>query len=138
MNYTITVAPMRDVRVGYRSYIREVLSLGPIEWGAYSWTFNTGETWAALVFDGDEPKLDSFIAWAILTKEIDDKAVVGAYTHPDWRGYGYAAAGVRALLFELRDLKVLAPGETVKAKLDWFPRYKSLAQQCGIKVIQWD
>jgi len=44
---TTMVARMRDLPVGLRARMRE-LSLGPIKWGAWSWTFHDGSCWRRL------------------------------------------------------------------------------------------
>lgn len=66
----VVTAPMREHPVGWRQRMRE-LSLGPVGWGIWSWTFGDGSTYAAVAVDKGQ-----LFGWAGLTCEVDLAPVV--------------------------------------------------------------
>lgn len=119
-----------------RARIRE-MSLGPIAWGSWSWTFHDGSCWVALAFEGDEPVPRRLLAWAALTKETDRLPVIGAYTHLDWRRLGLAERAVDALLGHVVGGGHLAPGDEVFASTWRWPRWHGLLERHGLRCVTW-
>ena len=128
----IEIAKMSDLPVGHRQRIRE-LSLGPIAWGAWSWTFQDGSCWAAVGFDGDE-----VIGWSACTFEVDMLPVVGAFVAPSWRGRGTGSVLVTTLLRYLGGRRMIAPGAEIFNSTWRFPAYDGLIESCGFKSRRWE
>jgi GNAT superfamily N-acetyltransferase len=133
---TITVSRMRDIPVGLRARMRE-LSLGPIKWGAWSWTFHDGSCWAALAFDGDVTDHASLVGWAALTMEVDVLPVVGVYVHEAQRGRGVALTLVSSLLNALIAEKVLEPGGKLFNSSWRWSKYAKVIEGCGLRSLKW-
>lgn len=133
---TVVVSRMRDVPVGIRSRMRE-LSLGPIKWGAWSWTFHDGSCWAAIAYDGSELTLDSVVGWAALTMEVDLLPVVGVYVEEKQRGRGFALTLVSSLLNALLADGVLSPGATVYNSSWRWSKYAKIIEGCGLRSVKW-
>jgi GNAT superfamily N-acetyltransferase len=131
VKHHITVSAMRDVPVGLRSRMRE-LSLGPIAWGAWSWTFHDGSCWAALAFDRD-----ALVGWAALTEETDVLPVVGVYVAETHRGRGLAATLMTTLLRSLLGARVLAPGAQVYNSSWRWSKYAKIIESCGLRSLAW-
>jgi GNAT superfamily N-acetyltransferase len=128
----ISISKMSDVAVGHKVRIRQ-LSLGPISWGAWSWTFSDGSTWAALGFDGD-----TMIGWAILTMEIDVLPVIGAFTDERHRGQGIGATLASALLRSLVESGELYPGAAVFASTERWKRWHEVVESAGLRCLTWE
>lgn len=133
---TITVARMRDLPVGIRSRMRE-LSLGPVKWGAWSWTFHDGSCWAALAFDGPESTVGALVGWAALTMEVDLLPVVGVYVAESQRGRGVALTLVSSLLNALLAEGVLEPGAKLFNSSWRWSKYAKVIEACGMRSLRW-
>ena len=128
----IRTGRMREVPVGWRMAIRD-LSLGPVAWGAWSWTFHDGSCWAALGFTPDE----RLIGWALLTCETDLLPVVAAYVHPTHRGHGLATELLTVLLRGLIQAGDLHEGDRVFASLHRWKKYETVLGDLGLEAVQW-
>ncbi len=133
---TITVSRMRDIPVGLRARMRE-LSLGPIAWGFWSWTFHDGSCWAALAFDGDETREASLVGWAALTEETDVLPVVGVYVDESHRGRGLATTLMSSLLQALIAEGVLVRGARVFNSSWRWAKYAKVIESCGLRSLAW-
>lgn len=133
---TITVAPMRDIPVGLRARMR-TLSLGPIAWGFWSWTFQDGSCWAALMFDGDATREDALIGWAALTEEMDMLPVVGVFVAEEHRRRGHANALMTTLLQRLVAEGVLGQGDAVFNSSWRWSKYDKVIESCGLRSLAW-
>lgn len=133
---TISVSRMRDVPVGLRARMRE-LSLGPIKWGAWSWTFHDGSCWAALAFDGDGTSHDALVGWCALTMEVDVLPVIGVYVAESQRGRGVALTLVSSLLNALLADDVLQPGAKVFNSSWRWSKYAKVIESCGLRSLKW-
>jgi hypothetical protein len=127
---------MSEVPVGIRARMRE-LSLGPIAWGAWSWTFHDGSCWAAIAYDGSEQTIETVVGWAALTMEVDLLPVVGVYVSEKQRGRGFALTLVSSLLNALIADEVLAPGAQVYNSSWRWPKYAAVIEGCGLRSIKW-
>ena len=117
--------------VGHRQRIRE-LSLGPVAWGAWSWTFQDGSCWACLAFDGED-----LAGWSAVTLEIDMLPVVGVYVAESYRRQGLGSLLLTTLLRYLLGCKVLSPGvEIFNSSWRW-SAYDELIQSCGLRSRKW-
>lgn len=133
---TITVARMRDLPVGLRARMRE-LSLGPIRWGAWSWTFHDGSCWAALAFDGSESTVESLVGWCALTMEVDVLPVIGVYVDEAQRGRGFALTLVSSLLNALIAEHVLEIGGKIFNSSWRWSKYAATIEACGLRSLKW-
>lgn len=125
----ILISRMADLDPKERARIR-TLSLGPVPWGAWSWTFHNGSCWAALAYaDG------VMIAWAILTREADEVPVIGAYVHPDHRRTGLGEQVVDALLAELRRSGDLNMGDVVFASTWRWSKWSPILERHGLRCV---
>ncbi len=126
--------PMRDVPVGWRFSMRK-LSLGPIAWGAWCWTFYDGSTWTAIGFsDADRTDL---IGWAALTMETDVLPVVGVFVREDCRKRGIGRTLVTNLLHFLISDGDLYPGAAVFASTQRWPKWAEVVESCGLRCLTW-
>ncbi len=133
---TITVSRMRDLPVGLRARMR-TLSLGPIAWGFWSWTFHDGSCWAALAFEGGETSEANLVGWAALTEETDVLPVVGVFVDEAHRGKGLASALMTTLLQGLVSSHVLEKGAAVFNSSWRWSRYDSVIEACGLRSLAW-
>ena len=133
---TITVSRMRDLPVGLRAKMRE-LSLGPIPWGFWSWTFQDGSCWAALCFVGGETTEDTLVGWAAVTFETDLLPVVGVYVSDAVRGHGIGQVLVSTLLQSMVNSGVLAVGDTVFCSMARWSKYDAVIRLCGLRPTLW-
>lgn len=122
---------MANLAVGHRQRIRD-LSLGPVPWGAWSWTFQDGSCWAALGFEGGE-----MVGWAALTMEVDTLPVIGAFVAEPARGRGIGTTLVTTLLSRLVGLRVLERGAQVFNSTWRFPAYDAIIAGCGLHSVPW-
>lgn len=133
---TISVSRMAALPVGLRAKMRQ-LSLGPIAWGAWSWTFHDGSCWAALGFLGGETAEDQLVGWAALTLETDVLPVVGVYVDPAHRGIGLASQLVTTLLQSLINSDVVSRGDAVFNSTWRWPKYDNIVEACGLRSVPW-
>lgn len=133
---TITFSRTHKLPVGLRARMRE-LSLGPVPWGSWSWTFQDGSCWAALCFTGGETDEDTLIGWAMLTMEVDILPVVGVFVHESCRGQGIGKLLVSSLLQSLIAAGKLQPGDTVYNSSMRWPVYEKVIESCGLRSALW-
>jgi len=129
---TIITGYMRELPVGYKTRMRE-LTLGPIAWGMWSWTFHDGSTRAAVLVGPDR----DIQAWASLTPEVDLLPVIGVYVPEELRGAGLAAQLVRTLLLDCLATKVLSPGDAIYAATQRWSAYPAVIASCGLVCRPW-
>lgn len=138
MNVRSTIlAPMRDIQVGRRIRMRQ-LSLGSKvgrSWGAWSWTFCDGSTWANIGFS--DTAQEDMIGWASVTFETDLLPVVACYVRSDCRGHGIACGLVTNLLYFLISEGVLYPGAALFASTQRWPRWTEVVESCGLRCLTW-
>ncbi len=132
---TIITSRMRDLPVGLRVGIR-ALSLGPIAWGGWAWTFHDGSCWAALAFDGHVSS-ETMLGWCVLTMETDTLPVIGAYVHEDARGQGLGESMATALLQYLLAHRELYPGAAIFAATQRWPKWTQVIERCGLRCLTW-
>lgn len=132
MMRTLVIGKIHELPVGWRTRLRE-LTLGPVAWGIWSWTFHDGSTWAAVLIEDDEPQ-----AWAALTLQTDVLPVVGCYVPEARRGRGEGVELVRALLTHLVEHdRVLSRGSAVFASTWRWPKYVELLESVGLRCLEW-
>lgn len=113
------------------------LSLGPIAWGFWSWTFQDGSCWAARCHEGGETTEESMIGWAALTMEMDMLPVVGVYVAAEHRKQGVGGQLVTTLLQSLLSSGDLVKGDAIFAANYMWERYPSIIEACGIRCLKW-
>lgn len=124
---SIRFARMVDLDPRERARMR-TLSLGPVPWGAWSWTFHNGSCWATVAtLDGE------MIAWAIVTREADEVPLIGVYVHPDHRRAGLGERVVDALLAELCRAGELSLGDVVFASTWRWGKWVELLERHGLR-----
>lgn len=128
---------MADIRPELKARMRS-LSLGPVAWGAWSWTFHNGSCWASMIFDGPNDTPERLIGWVILTKETDQLPVVGCYIRKDQRKKGYGTAMVTGLLLGLMNVNILSKGDAIFNSLHRWPAYKEIIKSCGLRSLVWE
>lgn len=133
---TIAVSRMAELPVGLRAKMRS-LTLGPIAWGSWQWTFQDGSCWAALCFLGGETTEDKLVGWAALTMEMDLLPVVGVYVHEGQRGQGFGSSLVSTLLDSLVASGVIQAGDALFNSTWRWPRYEKLIADCGLRSLPW-
>lgn len=133
---TISVSRMGAIPVGLRAKMRQ-LSLGPIAWGFWQWTFHDGSCWAALGHLGGDTTEDSLVGWAALTMEADLLPVVGVYVDPSHRSLGLGTQLVTTLLQSLLSSEVLTKGDAVFNSTWRWPKYDDLIAGCGLRSLPW-
>ena len=126
---------MGKLPIGYRQKFRE-LTYGPIDWGAWSWSFQDGSCWVALYFDGAQTQ-ENFVAWSAVTAEVDECPIVGCWVEEEYRGRGLAAFLISTLLHDLVQTGRLTEGETVYAKASWLRKYPELIEAAGLEFEEW-
>lgn len=107
------------------------LSLGPVPWGAWNWTFHNGSCWATIAAEGD----GKMVAWAILTREADEVPVIGAYVHPDHRRAGLGEKVVDELLAQLRASGEMNVGDVVFASTWRWSKWCALLERHGLRCV---
>lgn len=132
---TVVIGRMAEIPVGWRQRIRE-LSLGPVAWGSWSWTFQNGDCWVACAFEGVETNPEAMVGWAAVTKEVDLLPVIGAYVDEGHRGRGLATMLATALLRWLVPVH-LSPGAEVYATTHRWPGWQEVIESCGLQCRQW-
>jgi GNAT superfamily N-acetyltransferase len=113
------------------------LSLGPVPWGCWSWTFHDGSCWAALGFLGGETTEAALVGWAAVTLETDLLPVVGVYVQEQHRGQGLGKALVTNLLQSSISGGILSPGDAVFNSTWRWPAYEQVIQACGLRSLPW-
>lgn len=131
------VYKMSSLSPKLRSRMR-ALSLGPIAWGFWTWTFHQGDCWAVMVFDGDEELPEKMIGWAAITREMDHLPVIGCYILEQHRKLGVGRAAVVKLLKNLVDTHVLAKGDPIFNSSHRWPKYKEIIESCGLRALHWE
>lgn len=129
---TIVTGYMRELPVGYKVQMRE-LSLGPVAWGMWSWTFHDGSTRAAVAIDGS----GQVIAWSALSTEVDKLPVVGVFVPEEYRRAGLARRLVQTVLLEGIAANLLEPGAAVFASVWRWSKYPEVIASCGLVCTPW-
>lgn len=133
----LLLCKMRDVEEQFRPRLRELTE--PEVEVMSRWIYQTGECYAALVFEGhsDELDPDELVAWACLTWEDGPYPYLGAYTDEDYRKKGYGGVAVRALLQSL-SRAVEDGGSIVYADTIRWPAYREMIRRSGFACRVWE
>lgn len=123
---------MRMVPVGVRQRMRE-LSLGPVAWGMWSWTFQDGSCWASYAATGGE-----VVGWAAISEEVDSLPVVGCYVHNENRGRGLAQALIASTCHLVTDTGRLRTGDELFCAIHRWPRYTTVLAALGLIARPWE
>jgi GNAT superfamily N-acetyltransferase len=129
----IVLEKMSDLTEATREMIRHN-SLGPhIAWGSWSWSFHTGDCWAAIAYNED----CMMMGWAAITKETDRCPVMGVYILKDHRKKGLGRIILTALLNWLTPA-ILPKDSTIYASTERWPTYFEIAKNCGHRCQLWE
>lgn len=128
---------MRDLDERYVPRLKDLTE--PEAFAMSRWVYQSGECYAAIVFEGSSPELseDEIVSWAVLTWEDGPHPVLGAYTDEEYRRQGYGQVAVRALL-ELLKRGIAASGGVVQADTNRWPAYKRLVREQGYVCWMWE
>lgn len=127
---------MADIPPELKSKMRS-LSLGPIAWGFWTWTFHDGSCWAKLIFDGAEDTPENLVGWASLTKETDVLPVIGCFISESHRKTGRGRRLITGLLQDLLKKSVLGQGDAVFNSSQRWSSYKEIIESCGLRPLTW-
>jgi GNAT superfamily N-acetyltransferase len=122
---------MADVAPEVRARLRE-LSLGPVAWGAWSWTFHDGSCWAAVGYRDQR-----VVGWAAMTREVDARPAVGCFVAESERGRRLGTSLVDLLLKELLERGVLKTGDELFASTWRWDRWPALLERRGLACVPW-